>query len=170
MSCKAHKAISKPNFICLLLRRALEELAAKAAAEEAAEAEALAAKKAAEEAAAQEAAAEEAAEEAHRLQAEAKASQVTDRDAASVEGDSKDVQDVSAPPQPPPLAKTRPHAPAQPHQRSAGLEPEVEDSLHGSSVDVQVHTSTSAFLVRLRCFSWCLQSASLLEREFYDPA
>ena len=121
-----------------MLRRALEELAARAAAEEAAEAEALAAKKAAEEAAAQEAAAEEAAEEAHRLQAEAKASQATEKVAAPAEEDSKDVEDVSAPPQPGPGTKTRPHAPAQPHQRSAGMEPEVEDSLHGSSVDVQV--------------------------------
>ena len=103
----------------------MEELAAKAAAEEAAEAEVLAAKKAAEEAAAQEAAAEEAAEEAHRLQAEAKAPQATDGDAAPAEADSRDVRDVSAPPQPAPGAKTRPHAPAQPRQRSAGFEPEV---------------------------------------------
>ena len=130
----------------LLLRRALEELAAKAAAEEAAEAEALAAKKAAEDAAAEEAAAEEAAEEAHRLQAEAKASHAADRGAVLTEGDSKDVRgkdvrDVAAP-QPAPGTKNKPQAPTQPHQRSTGLEPEVEDSLHGSSVDVQVQAAS----------------------------
>ena len=120
-----------------MLRRALEELAAKAAAEEAAEAEALAARKAAEEAASQEAAAEKAAEEAHRLRAEAKASHAADKGPMLTERDSKDVRDMAAP-QAAPGAKNKPHAPAQPHQRPIGLEPEVEDSLHGSSIDVQV--------------------------------
>lgn len=120
-----------------MLRWALEELAAKAAAEEVAEAEALAAKKAAEEAASQEAAAEEAAEEAHRLQAEGKASHATDKGATLSEEDSNDVREMAVP-QAAPGAKTKPRAPAQPHQRPVGLEADVEDSLHGSSVDVQV--------------------------------
>ena len=73
-------------------------------------------------------------------------------------------RDVSAPPQPAPGAKTRPHAPAQPRQRSAGFEPEVEDSLHGSSVDVQVHTGFNfCFPSKFHCFSsYFTEVASLL--------
>ena len=108
-----------------MFRRALEELAAKAAAEEAAEAEVLAARKAA--------------EEAHRLQAEAEALRAT-KEALVTVRDSRDVSDTAAP-QAAPAAKTKSHAHAQPHQRPSGLEPEVEDSLHGSSVDVQVRAN-----------------------------
>ena len=147
----------------LLLRRALEELAAKAAAEEAAEAEALAAKKAAEEAAAEEAAAEEAAEEAHRLQAEAEASNAADRGAVLTEGDTKDVRDMAAP-QPAPGAKNKPQAAAHPQQRSTGLEPEAEDSLHGSSVDVQVQAASF-----LCCTCWSLLMSVVLTGRVAAP-
>jgi colicin import membrane protein len=116
----------------------LEELAAKAAAEEAAEAEALAAKKAAEEAAAQEAAAEAEAEElARRNKAAEEASRAMGTTSGAIDEETGDAT-VTAAPKGPSAERNQAQATPRQPQRVPGFDPEVEGSLHGSSVDVQV--------------------------------
>ena len=116
----------------------MEELAAKAAAEEAAEAEALAAKKAAEEAAAQEAAAEaEAEEQARRSKAAEEASHAMGTTSVAIDEETGDATVTAAPKGPSAEPNQAQATPRQP-QRVPGFDPEIEGSLYGSSVDVQV--------------------------------